>query len=137
MSKKLRLEDSSKQEHPRGPQPGTEVTIAVDLSRSKWVYCVRWEGEERLRLSTGSEIKHVQALVRRYQGCTVHLTYEACGFGDQIAWWAREEKIAVTVIAPSRMERPPGLQVKTDRLDVARRWGRRNEANEGEQGRDT
>jgi transposase len=120
MSKRLRLEDSGNQGQLGRPQPGTEVKIAVDLSRSKWVYCVRWEGAERLRLSTGSELKHVQALVRRYEGCPVHLTYEACGFGYQIAWWAREEKMAVTVIAPSRMERPPGLQVKTDRLDVAR-----------------
>ena len=50
----------------------------------------------------------------------VHLAFEACGFGYELAWWAREEKIAVTVIAPSRMERPPGLSVKTDRLDVGR-----------------
>jgi transposase len=96
------------------------VTIAVDLSRSKWVYCVRWEGAERLRLSTSGEIKHLQALVRRYVGCPVHLAFEACGFGYEIAWWARAEQIAVTVIAPSRMERAPGLQVKTDRLDVGR-----------------
>jgi transposase len=120
MSKRLRLEEGGKQEHLGRPQPGTEVKIAVDLSRSKWVYCVRWEGAERLRLSTGSELKHVQALVRRYEGCPVDVTYEACGFGYQIAWWAREQKIAVTVIAPSRMERAPGLQVKTDRLDVGR-----------------
>jgi len=120
MGKRLRLEDSGGQEQVGGPQPGTEVKIAVDLSRSKWVYCVRWEGTERLRLSTGSEIKHVQALVRRYQGCRVHIAFEACGFGYEIAWWAQQEQIAVTVIAPSRIERPPGLQVKTDRIDVGR-----------------
>lgn len=45
------------------------------------------------------------------------LTFEACGFGYEIASWAREETIAATVIAPSRA---PGLQVKTDRLDVGR-----------------
>jgi hypothetical protein len=37
-----------------------------------------------------------------------------------VAWWAQEEAMAVTVIAPSRMERAPGLQVKTDRLEVGR-----------------
>jgi hypothetical protein len=58
--------------------------------------------------------------VRRYAGCPVHLAFEACGFGYEVAWWAREGQIAVTVIAPSRMERAPGLQVKTDRLDVGR-----------------
>lgn len=55
-----------------------------------------------------------------YPNCAVHLAFEACGFGYEQAWWARENGIAVTVIAPSRMERAPGLQVKTDRLDVGR-----------------
>ena len=120
MGKRLRLEDRRKQEQSGPPQPGTEVYIAVDLSRSKWVYCVRWEGAERLRLSTSGEHQHLQALVRRYAGCPVHLAFEACGFGYEVAWWARQEQIAVTVIAPSRVERVPGLQVKTDRLDVGR-----------------
>jgi transposase len=120
MGKRLRLENSDNQEQIGGPQAGTEVKVAVDLSRSKWVYCVCWEGAERLRLSTGSEIKHLQALLRRYEACRVHLAFEACGFGYEVAWWAQKEQIAVTVIAPSRMERPPGLQVKTERLDVGR-----------------
>ena len=120
MGKRLRVEDKREQEQSGRPPAGTEVKIAVDLSRSKWVYCVRWEGAERLRLSTGGELKHLQALVRRYEGCRMHLAFEACGFGYQVAWWAREEEIGVTVIAPSRMERAPGLQVKTDRLDVGR-----------------
>ena len=120
MGKRLRLEDQRDQQQHARPQPGTEVKIAVDLSRSKWVYCVRWQGAERLRLSTGGELKHLQALVRRYEECRVHLAFEACGFGYELAWWAQHEQIAVTVIAPSQMERPPGLQVKTDRLDVGR-----------------
>ena len=37
MGKRLRLEDCGNQEQVAGPQPGTEVKIAVDLSRSKWV----------------------------------------------------------------------------------------------------
>ena len=120
MGKRLRLENSGNQAQVGGPPPGTEVRIAVDLSRSKWVYCVRWEGAERLRLSTCGEIKHLQALVRRYEECRVHIAFEACGFGYDIAWWAQKEQIAATVIAPSRMERAPGLQVNTDRLDVGR-----------------
>lgn len=47
MSKRLRLEDSGNQEQLGRPQAGTEVKFALDLSRSKWVYCVRWEGAER------------------------------------------------------------------------------------------
>lgn len=58
--------------------------------------------------------------MRRYPDCAVHLAFEASGFGYELAWWARENGIAVTVVAPSRMERAPGLQVKTDRLDVGR-----------------
>ena len=120
MGKRLRLEEKRDQAPVGDPQPGTAVKIAVDLSRSKWVYCVRWQGAERLRLSTGGEIKHLQALVRRYAGCPVHLAFEACGFGYELAWWAHAEQIAVTVIAPSRMERAPGGRVKTDRLDAGR-----------------
>lgn len=48
--------------HLEGKAP---VHIAVDLSRSKWVYYVRWDGAERLRLSTAGEIKHLQALAER------------------------------------------------------------------------
>jgi transposase len=105
---------------PHPPAPGTEVKMAIDLSRTKWVYCVRWEGQEKRRLTTPAEIKHVQALVGQYQGCSVHLAFEACGFGYEIAWWAREQGVDVTVIAPSRMERAPGLQVKNDRIDVGK-----------------
>src|SRR5262245_54104612 len=89
MGKRLRLEDQHAQEQIGVPPPGTAVKIAVDLSRSKWVYCVRWQGAERRRLSTGGEIKHLQALVRRYAGCPVHLAFEACGFGYELAWWAQ------------------------------------------------
>jgi hypothetical protein len=116
----VRLEDKRDQEPIGRPQPGTAVKIAVDRSRSKWVYGVRWEGAERLRLSTGGELKHLQALVRRSEGCEVHIAFEACGFGYEVAWWAQEEQIAVTVIAPSRRERAPGVPLKTDRLDAGR-----------------
>ena len=120
MKKKLRLAEVGNQAGASTPASGTEVKIGIDLSRTKWVYCVRWEGEERRRLTTPAELKHVQALVGEYTGCPVHLTFEACGFGYEIAWWAQEQNISVTVIAPSRVERAPGLQVKTDRIDVGK-----------------
>ena len=41
MGKRVRLEDTRKQEQRGQPPPGTEVYIAVDLSRAKWVYCMR------------------------------------------------------------------------------------------------
>jgi len=121
MRGKLRLEDARDQggkEETHRPPAGTEVKIAIDLSRTKWVYCVRWGGEERRKLTTPADLSHVEALVGRYEGCRVHITFEACGFGYEIAWWAQERKIEVTVIAPSRQERVPGLRVKTDRLDA-------------------
>lgn len=114
---KLQLNEQAVEQKPAA---GTAVWIAVDLSRTKWVYCVRWGGMERLRLSTPAELRHLQAVVRRYEGCAVHLGYEACGFGYEIAWWLQEQKVAVTVIAPSRIERAPGLVVKTDRLDAGK-----------------
>jgi transposase len=120
MRQKLRLEDAGNQAVPHSPPPGTEIKIAIDLSRTKWVYCVRWGGQEQRRLTTPAALTHLQALVAQYPGCPVHLAFEACGFGYEIAWWAQAQAIAVTVIAPSRMERAPGLQVKTDRLDAGK-----------------
>jgi transposase len=94
--------------------------MAIDISRSKAVYCLRWDGGEQRRLSTPLGIEHVRAVVEDYNGCRLHVAYEACGFGYELAWWLQEHAVAVTVIAPSRVERVPGLQVKTDRVDVGK-----------------
>jgi transposase len=107
-------------EQGRKPGPGQEVWIGVDVSRSKWVYKVRWDGQEQRRLSTPGELPHLQALVQEYQGCKVHVVYEACGFGYEIAWWCQEKGVDVLVVAPSTIEQPPGSRVKTDRLDAGK-----------------
>jgi transposase len=108
------------QSTPRRPDPGSAVWMAIDISRTKLVYCVRWGGAEQRRLSTPMGLEHVRALVENYRECCVHVAYEACGFGYEIAWWLREQGVATTVIAPSRVERAPGLSVKTDRLDAGK-----------------
>jgi transposase len=105
---------------PKRPPDGTPVWMAIDLSRSKAVYCLRWDGSEQRRLSTPLGIEHVRALLEHYSGCQMHVAYEACGFGYELAWWLQEHAVAVSVIAPSRVERAPGLQVKTDRVDVGK-----------------
>lgn len=105
---------------PRRPPDGTPVWMAIDISRSKAVYCLRWDGSEQRRLSTPLGIEHVRALLEHYRGCQVHVAYEACGFGYELAWWLQEHGVAVSVIAPSRVERAPGLQVKTDRVDAGK-----------------
>jgi len=105
---------------PRRPDPGSQVWMAIDISRTKLVFCVRWDGAEQRRLSTPMGLEHVRTLVEQYRECAVHVAYEACGFGFEIAWWLQEHGVATTVIAPSRMERAPGLAVKTDRLDAGK-----------------
>ena len=105
---------------PRRPPPGSDVWMAIDLSRSKMVYCLRWNGAEQRKLSTPMGLEHVRALVEQYRDCRVHVAYEACGFGYEIAWWLQEQAVATTVIAPSRVERAPGLAVKTDRIDAGK-----------------
>jgi transposase len=102
------------------PQPGQRVIIGVDLSRTKWVYACRWEGQERRRFASPGALQHLQALVREYQerGCEVHVVYEACGFGYEIAWWIEGQKARVIVVPPSTVERAPGASVKTDQLDA-------------------
>ena len=119
--KKIRLADVPEQgaaQPPVRPAPGTAVSMAIDVSRSKLVYCLRWDGAEQRRLSTPAELKHLQAVVAQYQHCQLHVAYEACGFGYEPAWWLQEQQVAVTVIAPSRVERAPGRAVKTDRRDA-------------------
>lgn len=118
---RIRLEAIPEQGESRAPvrpAPGTAVSMAVDVSRSKLVYCVRWDNAEQRRLSTPAALSHLQAVVGQYRDCQLHVAYEACGFGYEPAWWLRAQQIAVTVIAPSRVERAPGLGVKTDRLDA-------------------
>jgi transposase len=105
---------------PKRPADGTPVWMAIDISRSKAVYCLRWAGSEQRRLSTPWGIEHVRAVVEHYRGCQLHVAYEACGFGYELAWWLQEHGVRVSVIAPSRVERVPGLQVKTDRVDVGK-----------------
>ncbi len=100
------------------PKSGQGVFIGLDISRSKWVFNVRWDGQEQRRLTSPGELRHLQALVEQYRGYEVHVAYEACGFGYEIAWWLREQAVDVTVVAPSTVERAQGLRVKTDRLDA-------------------
>jgi len=120
---KIGVSEGRRQERlpvPKRPPEGTPVWMAIDISRSKAVYCLRWEGSEQRRLSTPMGLEHVRALLEQYRGCQVHVAYEACGFGYELAWWLQEHGTAVSVIAPSRVERMPGLQVKTDRVDVGK-----------------
>lgn len=105
---------------PRRPDPGSQVWIAIDISRTKLVFCVRWGGAEQRQLSTPMGLEHVRALVEQYRDCCLHVAYEACGFGYEVAWWLQEHGVAVTVIAPSRVERVAGRSVKTDRLDAGK-----------------
>ena len=123
MKKLLMVADGSQgrgEQKRRQPKAGEDVYIGVDVSRAKWVYKVRWGGQEQRKLSTPGELHHLQALVREYGGCNVHVVYEACGFGYEIAWWCQEKGSDVLVVAPSTVEQPPGRRVKTDRLDAGK-----------------
>ena len=116
----LAVREQARVAAPTRPPEGTPVWMAIDISRSKAVYCLRWEGAEQRRLSTPLGIAHVAAVVEHYRGCQLHVAYEACGFGYELAWWLQAHGVTVSVIAPSRVERVPGLQVKTDRVDVGK-----------------
>ena len=67
--KKLVLTETVGQEQRGGveqPAPGQAVYVGVDVSRSKWVYDVRWGGQSRRKLSTPGELRHLQSLVEQY-----------------------------------------------------------------------
>lgn len=117
---KIVIVDSEVQRHSHKPSAGMEVNIAADISATKWVYCVRWDGQEQRRLVTPAALNHLEALIAQYEECRVRFTYEACGFGYEAAWLLQQHKVDVVVSAPSRMERTPGLQVKTDNIDVGK-----------------
>lgn len=102
----------------RRPKPGQAVFIGLDVSRTKWVFSIRWGGREQRRLSTPADLAHLDALLADYRDATVHLAYEACGFGYEIAWLLQCRGVAVTVVPPSTIARVPGAAVKTDRIDA-------------------
>lgn len=101
------------------PGAGDDVWIGIDIARSKWAFDVRWQGKQLRHFATPGDIEHLKSLVKRYEHCRLHVVYEACGFGWEIAWWCQEQKIAITVVAPSTIEKAPGRGVKTDRIDAA------------------
>jgi transposase len=100
------------------PEAGQAVYIGLDVSRTKWVFNVRWGGAEQRRIVTPAGLAHALAVVAPYSGQPIHLAYEACGFGYEIAWQLAARGIAVTVVPPSTIARVPGARVKTDRLDA-------------------
>lgn len=100
------------------PEAGQAVYLGLDIARTKWVFNVRWGGREQRRVSTPPALSHLEALLTEYRHATVHLAYEACGFGYEIAWLLQARGVAVTVVPPSTMARVPGATVKTDRLDA-------------------
>lgn len=114
------IEEQAAVQPPGRPAPGTVVHMAIDVSRSKLVYCLRWNGAAQRRLSTPAGLHHLQAVAAQYRDCQLHVAYEACGFGYEPAWWLQAQQVAVTVIAPSRVERAPGLGIKTDRMDASK-----------------
>lgn len=105
---------------PPEPGAGTIVTIGCDLSCSKWVYSCRWDNQEQRKLSSPGAIAHLEKLVAEYRaaGCFVQVVYEACGFGYEIAWRLASEQVQVLVVAPSSIEKAPGLRIKTDAIDA-------------------
>ncbi len=102
----------------RRPEAGQAVFIGLDVSRTKWVFSIRWAGREQRRLSTPAGLSHLDALLDEYRAAVVHVAYEACGFGYEIAWRLQARGVAVTVVPPSTMARVPGASVKTDRIDA-------------------
>jgi transposase len=115
-----------------GPKPGEVVHIGIDQGLNKWVYAIRWGGQQHSAFAGPSELSHLQALVKKFSGHEVHVVHEACGFGYQISRWAQEyteQTVRVTVVPPSTIEQEPGRRVKTDRID-ARKLARKLELGE-------
>jgi transposase len=118
--------------HQSRPKPGEAVYIGIDQGLNKWVYAIRWGGEQRQSFAGPSELSHLQALVKKFAPNEVYIAHEASGFGYQISRWAQDctdQVVRVTVVPPSTIEQKPGLRVKTDRID-ARKLARKLEQGE-------
>ena len=122
----------SRSEDQSVPRADQVVYIGIDQGLNKWVYAIRWGGEQHHAFAGPSELSHLQALVKRFAPNEVHLAHEACGFGYEISRWAQqytEQLVRVTVVPPSTIEQQPGRRVKTDRID-ARKLARKLEQGE-------
>ena len=45
----------------RRPEAGQGVYVGLDIARTKWVFNVRWGGQEQRRVSTPAGLEHLRA----------------------------------------------------------------------------
>ena len=96
------------------------TSVGLDVhARSIWAHAIDWQTGEQVcgRLVPASE--EVIGWVRRLPGPAA-VTYEAGPTGFGLARALAAAGIRCVVVAPSKLERPPGDRVKTDKRDAAR-----------------
>lgn len=96
------------------------TSVGLDVhARSIWAHATDWETGQQLSQRLVPANEEVLAWVRRLPE-PVAVAYEAGPTGFGLARSLTEAGIRCVVVAPSKLERPPGDRVKTDKRDAAR-----------------
>lgn len=96
------------------------TSVGLDVhARSIWAHATDWQTGRQVSQRLVPSNEEVLAFLARLPG-PVAVTYEAGPTGFGLARALTAAGIRCVVVAPSKLERPPGDRVKTDKRDAAR-----------------
>ena len=96
------------------------TSVGLDVhARSIWAHATDWRTGRQVSQRLVPSNEEVLAFLARLPG-PVAVTYEAGPTGFGLARALTAAGIRCVVVAPSKLERPPGDRVKTDKRDAAR-----------------
>ena len=97
---------------------GQRLFVGVDLHKTKWVATVRSRDLHLKTFTTlGSKEVFIKTLNNQFPGAQFKVAYEAGCFGYHIAEYIRQHGCEVVIFPPHRIPTPPGVFVKTDKID--------------------
>jgi transposase len=99
------------------------TSVGLDVhARSIWAHATDWQAGQHVTQRLVPTNDEVLAWLRRLPG-PVAVAYEAGPTGFGLARALTAAGIRCVVVAPSKLERPPGDRIKTDKRDAARLAG--------------
>lgn len=98
-------------------EPGSEVFLGLDISKSSWHVTARSGGETLLSASCPPRREALNGLLGRLKGCRIHSVYETGPFGYGLHDWLRSRDVDSIVVSAAHVPGEIGNRVKTDRRD--------------------
>lgn len=96
---------------------GQAIYMGIDVHEKNYRVSMFCNGEEFSNKNYPAEYKHINRLLTRYEGCTIHAVYEAGAFGYSLYDKLKADGVKVVVTPPSKIPREPGDRVKNDKRD--------------------